>query len=213
MVVGRLGWSLLQGRHLVALKQTHAEEQGQGHLPLHRTQDAGIALDGAELALQGGQPPLLHQIALVQQQQIAVEDLGAGHLPLQQLFAEVLRIHQGDDRIQAGEIPQITAQEGHRHRQGIRQAGGFHHQVVHRLGALQDSVYRIEKLAIDGATDAAVAELHHLVTGGHHQIVVDADLPEFVHQHRRAQALLVGEDVVQQGGFSGSKEARKDRHR
>ena len=204
---------VLFGGHLVALEQPHAQQQRQGHLPLHRAQDAGIGLDGAQLLLHLLQPWLLHQVAFVEQQDVAVHHLGSGHLPLQDLVAEVLRVDQGDDRIEAGLIAQVAAQEGHRHRQGIRQAGGLHHQVIHRIGAIEDSIHGLQQLAVDRAADAAVAELHHVVAGGDDQVVVDADLAEFVHQHRRFHPVLVGEDVVEQGGFARPEKTREDRHR
>ena len=203
----------LLGHHLVAFEQAHAQQQGQGHFPLHRTQDAGFAFDRFQLGLQLDEPGFLHQVALVQQDHVAVDDLGAGHLAFEHLLAEVLGIHQGDDRVEAGEIAQITAQEGHRHRQGIGQARGFHHQIVHFFRPLQDPVDGLQQLAVDRAADAAIAQLHHVFAGGHHQLVVDADLAELIHQHGRFEALLIGEDVVQQGGLTGSEEAGQDRHR
>ena len=212
-VVVVAGLVALLGHHLVALEQPHAQQQRQGHLPLHRAQDAGLGLDRQQLRLHRRQPRLIDQIALVEQDHVAVNHLGARHLPLENLRAEVLGIHQGDDRIEAGEIAQVAAQEGHRHRQRIGQAGGFHHQVVHLLRPLQDAVHGLQQLAVDRAADAAVAELHHVVTRGNDQVVVDADLAEFIHQHGRLQALLVGEDVVEQRGLAGAEETGEDRHR
>ena len=204
---------VLLGYHLVAFKQPHAQQERQGHLPLHRSQDAGIGFDCAELVFEGGEPLFFHQVALVQQQHVAVHDLGPGHLALQQLIAEVFGIHQGDDRIEAGLIAQITAKEGHRHGQGIGQARGFHHQVVDRIRPIENAIHGFEQFAVDGATDAAVAQLHHVLAGGHHQVVVDADFAELVDEHGGFQPLLIAEDVVEQGGFAGSQKAGEDRDR
>ena len=49
---------LLLGHHLVALKQTHAQQQRQAHLPLHRAEDAGVGLDVAQARLHRRQPLL-----------------------------------------------------------------------------------------------------------------------------------------------------------
>ena len=204
---------VLLSHHLVALEQAHAQQQRQGHLPFHRPQDAGLGLDRQQLRFHRRQPLLIDQIALVEQDHVAVDHLGARHLALQDRGAEVLGIHQGDDRIEAGEIAQVAAQEGHRHRQRIGQAGGLDHQVVDLLGSLQNAINGLQQLAVDRAADAAVAELHRVVPRGDDQVVVDADFAEFIHQHRRFQALLVGEDVVEQGGLARSEEAGEDRHR
>ena len=200
------------GHHPVALEQAHAQQQRQGHLAFHRPQDAGVLLDVAQFGFQGRQPALLHQIAFVEQDHVAVDDLGARHLPLQDLLAEVLGIHQGDDRIQAGEVAQVAAKEGHRNRQGVGQPRGFHHQVVHLLRPFQDPVHRFQQFAVDRAADAAVAELHHVLAGGHHQLVVDSDLPELVHQHRGLEAVLIAEDVVEQSRLAGAQKAGEDCH-
>ena len=68
-------------------------------------------------------------------------------------------------------------------------------------------MHRLLQLPIDRAADAAVAELHHLITGGHHELVVDPHLTEFIDQHGAAQPLLVAEDVVKQGGLTSAEEA------
>ena len=204
---------VLLGHHLVALEQAHAQQQRQGHLPFHRPQDAGLGLDRQQLHFHRRQPLLIDKIAFVEQDHVAVNHLGARHLALQDRGAEVLGIHQGDDRIEAGEIAQVAAQEGHRHRQRIGQAGGLDHQVVDLLGPLQNAINGLQQLAVDRAADAAVAELHRVVPRGDDQVVVDADFAEFIHQHGRLQALLVGEDVVEQRGLARAEETGEDRHR
>ena len=210
VVAGLMG---LGGDHPIAFEQADAEQQRQRHLPLHRAQDAGVGFDLPQLALQRLQLRLLHQVAFVEQQHVAVDHLGAGHLPLQQFIAEVLCVDQGDDRIEAGEIPQVAAEEGHRHRQGIRQARGLHHQVIHLLRTVEDAIHRIEQLAVDRAADAAVAQFHHVLARGDDQLVVDADLSELVDQHRRLHSLLIAEDVIEQRCFACAQKAREDRHR
>ena len=202
---------VLLGHHLVALEQAHAQQQRQRYPPLHRAQDAGVGLDAAQLAFQVLQARLVHQVALVEQDHVAVHDLCPAHLAFEGVRPEVFGVHQGDDRVEPGGIPQVAAQEGHRHRQRIRQPGGLHHQIVHRFGAIEDPVHRVEQLSVDRAADAAVAQLHHVLAGGHHEVVVDADLAELIHQNGRLHALLVGEDVVEQRGLACTEEPGEDR--
>ena len=176
-------------------------------------QNAGVGFDLLEVGFEGREPLLADQIALVQQQDVAIDHLGPGHLALVNRVAEVFGIDQGNDRIEPGGIAQVAAQEGHRHRQGVSQARGFDHQVVHRFGPLQDPIHRFEQLAIDRAADAAITQLHHVFACGDDQVVVDADFAEFIHQYGGFETLLVTENVVQQGGFAGTKEAGDDRDR
>ena len=39
-------WVLHRRGHLVGFEQADTQQQGQGHIPLHRPQDAGIVFDG-----------------------------------------------------------------------------------------------------------------------------------------------------------------------
>ncbi len=204
---------ILFGHHLVALEQADAQQQRQRHLTVDRAQDAGIALDLLQAAFQLSKSRLLNQVALVEQQHVAVNDLGPSHLAFEQLVTEVFGVDQGDDRIQTRRVAQVAAQKCHRDRQRIGQAGGFHHQVIDRLGAIQNPVDRLQQFTVDRAADAAVAELDHVVTGGDHQIVVDADLAEFIDQHGGLEALLVAENVVEQCGLAGPEKPGQDRDR
>ena len=68
-------------------------------------------------------------------------------------------------------------------------------------------MHRLLQLPIDRAADAAVAELHQLITGGHHELVVDPHLAEFIFQHGAAQHMLVAKDVVEQGGLTSAEKA------
>ena len=211
VLVGRLGFA---GRHHpIRLKQSHAQQQGQSHLAMAGAQDAGVGFDLLEVALQGREPLLTHQIALIQHQDVAIHHLGPGHFALVNRVAEVFSIDQGDDRIEPGRIAQVAAQKGHRHRQGIGQPRGFHHQIVHRFGPLQDPIHRFEQLAIDRAADAAIAELNHVFAGGDDQVVVDADFAKLIHQNGGFKPLLVAENVIEQGGFAGAQKAGDDRDR
>ena len=167
--------------HLVALKQSDAEEEWQGHIALFRAQDARVFFDLPQGLFDPLQPLLIDKIRFVEQQNVAIHHLGAAHFAVQQLRAKVFGIDQGDDRIQAGLIAQLTAQEGHGHGQWVCQSCGLHHEVINGIRTSQDSVDRFEQLSVDGAADAAVTQLHHVFPGADHQVVIDADLPEFIH--------------------------------
>ena len=60
---------------------------------------------------------------------------------------------------------------------------------------------KLKQLIVDAAADAAVGELYHLVGGADDEFVVNADLAEFIHQHSCFKPFLIGQDVVEEGGF------------
>ena len=204
---------LVLRRHLVRLEQTDAEQQRQRHVPLGGPQDAGIVLHLPELLFNGLQPLLLHEVTLVQHQDVPVDHLGPPDLGVENALVEVLRIDQRDDRVQSRLVAQLAAEEGHRHRQRIGQTSGLHNDVVQVLWTFKHPLHRLHQLVVDRAADAAVAQLHHLLSCGDDEFVIDADLTEFIHQHSGLHALLIAENVVEQSGFPGTEEARENRHR
>ena len=202
----------LQGGQSVALEQAHTQQQTQGHVPTAGPQDAGIRFDRPQFRLHLAQARLIHEVGLVEHQDVAVHHLGTGDRALHRGGAEVLGIDQGDDRIEPQPVAQVAGHEGQRHRQGVSQSGGFHHDQINRLRTVQHPVHSLQQFPVDRAADAAVAELHHLITGGHHELVVNAHLTELVDQHGAAQALLVAEDVIEQGGLARAQEAGENGH-
>jgi hypothetical protein len=79
--------------------------------------------------------------------------------------------------------------------------------------AVEDAKHRVEEIVVARAADAAVREFHHVAVGGDDQLAVDADLAELVDDDRRAHALLVGEDVLDQRGLAATEEPGNDSHR
>ena len=102
--------------NLVGFEQSNAQQQGQGHIPFDRMQEASIGFDLAEHPFQLFEPFWGNQITFVQHQDVAVKHLSPAHLGIEDLLSKVLGINHGDDRIQARFIAQITAEKRHRHR-------------------------------------------------------------------------------------------------
>ena len=94
---------------LVGFEQSNAQQQGQRDIPFDRMQEASIGFDLAEHPFQFFEPFWRNQVTFVEHQDVAVEHLSPAHLGIEDLFAEVLGINHGDDRIQACFIAQITA--------------------------------------------------------------------------------------------------------
>jgi len=61
-----------------------------------------------------------------------------------------------------------------------------------------------QPLAIDGSSLAFDAD---------HELGIDVDRTEVVHQHRDAQAVVAGQDVVQQRRLAGAKKPGQDGQR
>jgi len=204
---------LVLRRYLVRLEQADAEEQRQGNVALGGAKDPGIVLHLTELLFHGLQPLFGDEVTLVQHQDVAVDHLGPPDLGVENALVEVLRIDQRDDRVQSRLVAQLAAEEGHRHRQRIGQASGLHDDVVQGLRTFKHPLHGLHQLVVDRAADAAVAQLHHLLSCGDDEFVINTDLPEFVHQHSGLHTLLIAENVIEQRCFSGTEKARENRHR
>lgn len=63
------------------------------------------------------------------------------------------------------------------------------------------------QIAAHGATNAAAVHFKHFFIGVDHQILVDANLAEFIFDHSDAHAVLFGQYAVQQGGFAAAQKA------
>ena len=94
---------------LVGFEQSNAQQQGQGDIPFDRMQEASIGFDLAEHPFQFLKAFWRNQVTFVEHQDVAVEHLSPAHFGIEDLFAEVLGINHGDDRVQASFIAEVTA--------------------------------------------------------------------------------------------------------
>ena len=93
---------------------------------------------------------------------------------------------------------------------GLADAGGLDDDVV-EAAALGDVVELAREVVGERAADAAVGERDQAVGLGQaavcDQVGVDVDLADVVDDHGGADALVVGEDVVEKGGLAGTEVA------
>ena len=176
--------------------------------------DLRRAVDAADAALDALERGLVDQVGLVEQHQV-----GEGHLlgrlvELVDVLLEVLGVHHRHDGVERELVLQLVVEEERlRHRARIGHAGGLDEDVVELVAPLHELAEDADQVAAHRAADAAVVGLEQLLFGADHQLVVDADFAEFVLDDRDALAVFLGEDAVQQRGFSGAKEAREYRDR
>ena len=73
--------------------------------------------------------------------------------------------------------------------------------------AAHEAVENAHQVAAHGAADAAVVHFEHLLVDADDEVVVDADLAEFVDHDGVFLAVRLGEDAVEQGGLAGPEVA------
>jgi hypothetical protein len=92
-------------------------------------------------------------------------------------------------------------------RNGCRlgQTGGLDDDGVELIAVLQQLKEASQQVALNRAADTTVVHLHDFVIRGQQQVMVDADLTEFVDDHGNAAAMVRGQDAVEERRFSRSE--------
>ena len=85
---------------------------------------------------------------------------------------------------------------------GIGEAGGLDQNGVELALAAHQAFDDADEVAAHGAADAAVVHFENFFVGVHDEIVVDADFAEFIDDHRKFLAMMLGEDAVEQSGLA-----------
>mmetsp|Transcript_30441 Transcript_30441/g.54527 ORF Transcript_30441/g.54527 Transcript_30441/m.54527 type:complete len:288 (+) Transcript_30441:602-1465(+) len=163
---------------------------------------------------------LVDKVNLVEQNPIRERNLlnrlinNAGFLLLIQVLHDVLRVHDGEDGVQAHALLDLVVhKEGLCDRGGISQAGGLHQNGVQLLLALHQLGEDADEITAHCAAHTAIVHLKDFLLCLHNQGVIDAHLAILVLDNRDLQAVVGFEDVVNKGCLPAAKKARHHRDR
>lgn len=78
--------------------------------------------------------------------------------------------------------------------------------------ALHQTIDDAHEVAAHRAAHAAVVHFEHFFVRANDQVVVDADLTEFIDDHGVLLAVVLGQDAIQQRGFAGTEVAGQNGH-
>ena len=99
----------------------------------------------------------------------------------------------------------LVDEEGLRDRRGIGEAGRLDDDRVELALAAHQAFEDADQVAAHGAADAAVVHLEHFLVGADDEVVVDADLAEFVDDDGVFLAVRFRQDAVEQRGLAGAE--------
>ena len=135
--------------------------------------------------------------------------------------AKSFTVHHGDHTGDARAGSNLRPLKGLNQRQWQGQTTGFHHDAVELISTLEQRLHRGQKLVLHGAAQATVGQFHNAAielivraeTATADQLAINANLAEFIHQHRQAQT-AVEQQTPQQGGFTSTQKTghHRDRH-
>ena len=153
-----------------------------------------------------------HQIGLVEQNDVRESNLILGLGRILEPVRQPLGIGDRDDGIQFGlRADRLVHEERLRHRRRIRQTRRFHDDRVEFALAPHQAIDDAHEISPHGATDASVVHLEHFLVGIHHELVVDADLAEFIDDDGKFLAVRFGQDAIEKRGLSGAEIAGENR--
>ena len=207
---------------LRAFERADAEDFRQVDLRVGGRHQIRRGIQATDLAAQGFHLFSADQIDLVDDDAVGANNLihrlivDAVQLQIFQVLGDVLGVDHGHDRVEFDFIGnRVIDEKALRHRVRIGQAAGLDQDVIepHRARhQFADDAHQV--LAnLGGAAHAAV---DHLVDffgfRTQHQVAVDADFTKLVFDHGDLAAVVFLEDVIEQGGFTGTEEPGEDGH-
>jgi hypothetical protein len=109
----------------------------------------------------------------------------------------MLRVDDRDDAVEHQLRPHfVIDKERLSHGSGIGQARRFDHDVIEFIAPLHQVAEDSNQIAAHGAANAAVVHLEDFFFGANDQFLINADLAEFVLNHRNALAVVLCKDPV-----------------
>ncbi len=97
-------------------------------------------------------------------------------------------------------------------RRRVGQTGRLDYHVVEPILAPEEIPDDADQVSPHGAADAAVVHLEDLFVCPDHQLIVDPDLSELVHDHGDPFAMLGRQNPIEQRGLACAQKPRQDRN-
>ena len=153
---------------------------------------------------------LLGQVHFVQNHQVRVGDLPDLELHEFGHLEDLFRVEHADHAVHPDLIAQPGEVEGGRDPGRIGYPTRLEHDVLGTLGQIDRCQNRLDQVVADGAADTAVRQAGDTGLNTGHEVRIDVDVAEIVHEHGDAQSVIAFQDAIQQGRFPRSEEPRQD---
>src|SRR5262245_13366497 len=178
----------------------------QGDLAALSLVQPGVGVDAADARLHLAERVGLDQVGLVEQDDVGERDLVLRLRRVLEALLQPFGVGDRDHRVELGLAADIVVhEEGLRHRRGIREPRGLDDDGVELALPAHQPVDDAHEVAAHGAADAAVVHLEHFFIGANDEVVVDADLAEFIDDDGVLLPVRLRQDAVEQRGLAGAE--------
>ena len=151
------------------------------------------------------------EVGFVENDDVGEGELLDGFVVGAEVLEDMFGVDDGDDSVEAEVgLHFVVGEKRLRDGTGIGEAGGLDENAVELVLALHETAEDADEIAADGAADAAVVHLEELFVGLDDELVIYADLAEFVFDDGEFLAVLLGEDAIEERGFAGAEETSED---
>jgi len=195
----------------VEIETADVEDAIEGDVGVLGAMDFGDGVDRTDAGLERREFGGGDEVGFVEDDDVGEGELLHGFVVGAEVLEDVFRVHDGDDGVEAEVGLHLVVGEK-RLGDGARigEAGGLDEDAIEGFLALHEAAEDADEIAAHGAADAAVVHLEELLVGLDDQLVVHADLAEFVFDHGEFLAVLLGQNAVEERGFAGAEEAGED---
>ncbi|MCP1845604.1 hypothetical protein J2R78_008638 [Bradyrhizobium sp. USDA 4538] len=177
-----------------------------------RSVNLRIWVDVSDTTFDYCEPVRIEKINLVDENDVGERELLLRFWCAVDLFEEMPGVRDSDDGVElrlAADV--LVDKERLRHRRRICEPCRLDDNAVEGSAAPHQPCDDPDEVTAHRAADAAVVHLENLLVRVDDEIVVDTDLSEFVHDHRKPPAVRLGEDAVQKRRLAGAEIAGQNR--
>ena len=199
-------------QNAVEIEGIAMQNLGERHRTALGAMKPRIGINGTDARLDFAQIGVAHQVGLVEQDNVREGDLVLGLGRVAQPVLEPARIRHRDHRIELRLLADFRIDEERLcHRSRVGKPGGFHDDGVELALAAHQTGHDADQITPHRAADAAIVHFEDLFVGADDEVVIDADLAEFVDDDGVFLPMRLGQDAVEQGGLAGPEIAGQDR--
>ncbi len=196
----------------IEIEATDIHNLGDIDVRAGRAVDDGEGIHVTDAVFESDEIGLAHEVAFIEKDDVCKSDLLGGFVIFVDMLQNVLRIHESHHTVDEEFFFHLLVHEERLYDwTWVGKAGGLNEDMVKFILPLHEIAEDANEVAANGAANAAVVHFKKFLVGIDDQLVINTHLAEFILDDGDFESVLLGENTVQQRGFSSSEEAGENR--